>query len=158
MEIKEPSKPLRVRFTSGRMSPTEANPEDSNPMKSLKPILLASALALGATMTAAVPTSAAPVSSITANAVSEQTRTVSQLPVELVAHRNYNRHRHGHRHRTRRPTHRHFYRGYWYAYPWWLHAVPRYYNRCDYWARQCSRRWGRGADYRGCMRHHGCRP
>ncbi len=127
-------------------------------MRSIKPILLASALAFCAAVGAAAPGSAAPVGGMSAGIAAPQTSAADVLPVEQVAQRRYNRHRHGHRHRHRRPTHRHYHRGYWYAFPWWLGAVPYHYNRCDRWRRECRRRWGGGANYRGCMRHHGCRP
>jgi hypothetical protein len=129
-------------------------------MRSLKQLALASGLALCATFALATsaPTTAAPLNTMTAASAVPQLDGSSFAPVEKVQHRRYNRQRHGRRHRTRRGQHRHFYNGYWYAFPWWLHSVPPRYNRCAYWRRQCRIRWGRGRDYRGCMRHHGCRP
>jgi hypothetical protein len=127
-------------------------------MRSIKPILLASALAFCAAIAAGAPASAAPVNGLTASIAAPQTSAAGLLPVEQVAQRRYNRNRHGHRHRARRGRHVHFYQGYWYAVPWWLGAAPYQYNRCERWRRECRQRWGRGANYRGCMRHHGCRP
>lgn len=121
-----------------------------------KGIVLSSALALGIVFGTINLATAAPITT-TIGAVSILGgETV--LPVEKVRHRNYRHHRHGPRYRSRRGRHRHYYRGWWYAYPWWLHAVPHSYGRCNYWHRECRRRWGGGRDYRGCMRHHGCRP
>lgn len=47
-----------------------------------------------------------------------------------VRHRRYDRHRHGYRYSHRRRGYSHFYGGFWYAYPWWLHSQPAY--RPDY--------------------------
>ncbi|MDX1715890.1 MAG: hypothetical protein R3287_03190 [Anderseniella sp.] len=129
-------------------------------MRSLKQLALASGLALCATFALATgtPANAAPLNAVTAATGVPQLDTSSVSPVEKVRHRRYRRHRHGPRHRSRRGRHRHYYNGYWYAFPWWLHSVPPRYNRCAYWRRQCRIRWGSGRDYRGCVRHHGCRP
>ena len=121
-----------------------------------KQILLSSALAVGLVVGVSSISSAAPITAPSGVELLSQAQSV--LPVEQIRHRKYRRHRHGRRHRSRRRGHRHYYGGYWYAYPWWLHTVPRRYGRCEYWQRQCRRNWGRGRDYRGCMRHHGCRP
>jgi len=40
------------------------------------------------------------------------------------------------------------------------HSPARYSKggQCIYWSERCVKRWGEGgADYRGCMRYHGCR-
>jgi hypothetical protein len=129
-------------------------------MRSLKQLALASGLALCATFALATgtPTTAAPLNTMTAASAVPQLDKSQLCTGREGPHRRYNRQRHGRRHRTRRGRHRHYYNGYWYAFPWWLQSAPRRYNRCGYWRRQCRIRWGRGRDYRGCMRHHGCRP
>lgn len=86
----------------------------------------------------------------------------------------YRRGWHGHRYRFARGPYRYRYHGWYYRRPWWLvsgysRRYPRhayYYDRyqvrhggrCDYWASQCARNWGRrNADFYGCLRYHGCR-
>lgn len=59
-----------------------------------------------------------------------------------------------------------YYSGAYYNYrPYYrTYVAPRvYYTRrpsrggsCDYWARKCAQNWGGGANWRGCMRYHGC--
>ncbi|RIA55083.1 hypothetical protein [Dichotomicrobium thermohalophilum] len=51
----------------------------------------------------------------------------------IIKHKRY----HGYRHRR-------YYRS-------------RHRGRCDYWSRRCANNWGYGgANYRGCLRYHGC--
>ena len=85
----------------------------------------------------------------------------------------YRRGWHGRRYRYRRGPYRYRYHGCWYRRPWWLvtgydRRYPRrayYYQRyeygggrCDYWAGQCARNWGRrNNNFYGCLRYHGCR-
>ncbi len=78
-------------------------------------------------------------------------QTASELPVELVGNRRggyggyrhgggrrhygYNRGRHGPRYGYRHRNYRHYYGGYWYAFPWWLGAAAvaaPYYAEPDY--------------------------
>ena len=90
----------------------------------LKPILAMSALALsGLGLVTPVNTaSAAMVSPVPA--YSHIQGSGVQLPIELVKKKHhYNKHRHGHRYRDRRHGYGHYYRGYWYAVPWWLGAA-----------------------------------
>ena len=65
-------------------------------------------------------------------------------------YRRYRRHRYYRRYY--RPRHiRRYYLGHRYG-------RGRRYGRCGYWRRQCGRNWGfGGANYRGCLRYHGCR-
>lgn len=89
--------------------------------KIFKPILAMSALALSglAMMSPVTPAAAAMVSQVPV--YSQITGSGVQLPVELVANRHrYDRRRHGTRYRNRRSGHRHYYRGHWYASPWWI--------------------------------------
>lgn len=69
------------------------------------------------------------------------------------------------RYRGRRAGYRHYYRGWWYAYPWWLPAaavgvgvgVPVYTNSCAYISRQCAWRHGYPSyGYDICMQDNGC--
>lgn len=49
-----------------------------------------------------------------------------------------------------------YYYGY---YPYYRYRYRRFRRagRCGYWHRRCARNWGYGnANYRGCMRYHGC--
>ena len=124
-------------------------------MRFVKPILLAAALAIGLPAMGGTTASASPVTGLTSAVETPQTMASGIAELQKVQ---YRRHRHGNRYRSRRGRHRHYYRGYWYAFPWWLHAGPVYSRNCNYWRRQCRQRWGGGRDYRGCMRHHGCRP
>lgn len=97
------------------------------------------------------------------------------LPVEQVRHRGnrhhrYDRGRHGPRYKYRRGRNRHYYGGYWYAFPWWLgfYSAPSYgpyyaprrprYSggSCTYWSQRCNENWSRRSDYLGCMRYYGC--
>lgn len=126
-------------------------------MHSLKTLFAASALAASLCIAASGPATAAPLAGMT-NTPAAQPESVSQLPVELVQQRRYNRQRHGDRFRSRRGRHRHFYNGYWYATPWWLITMPGQVRRCDRIERNCRIRFGRGRDYRRCMRNRGCRP
>lgn len=126
-------------------------------MKIFKSILMASAVTLSLFAAGSGGASAGIVSSPSASVLAPQATKV--FPIERVRERRYNRRRHGRRHRRRRGRHRHYHRGYWYATPWWtipLYAAPRRFGRCERWHRRCRVRWGRGRDYRGCMRHHGC--
>ena len=77
----------------------------------------------------------------------------------------YNRHRHGRRYRGRRGNYRHYYRGYWYANPWWIVGTAAAIgagaayagSRCERISDLCAANWGRGGpDYWGCMRYEGC--
>ena len=127
-------------------------------MTSLKTLFAATAMAAGLVLAASAPATAAPLAGMT-NGAAAESETASQLPVELVQQRRYNRERHGERFRSRRGNHRHFYNGYWYAYPWWLGGViSGPVRRCDRIERRCRIRFGRGRDYRRCMRNQGCRP
>lgn len=37
------------------------------------------------------------------------------------------------------------------------HRHRRYGGRCGYWSGRCADNWGYGgADYRGCLKYHGC--
>lgn len=44
--------------------------------------------------------------------------------IEKVKHRRYRRRHYGPRFRGQRRGHRHYYRGWYYTYPWWLHVAP----------------------------------
>ncbi len=126
-------------------------------MKLLKSMFLVSAVTFGVCLAGGTNVSAGTISSPTASVLVPQAMEPST--VEQVRHRRYRRHRHGRRYRGRRRGYRHYHGGYWYAYPWWtvpLYTEPRRYGRCDYWHRRCRANWGRGADYRGCMRYHDC--
>lgn len=35
-------------------------------------------------------------------------------------------------------------------------SYRRAFRACRKWSRRCSRNWGYGRDFHGCMRYHGC--
>jgi hypothetical protein len=149
-------------------------------------LALVAALVAGASalLTHPEPASAMTLRLNTANDATQSADTA--LPVQKVAkrgggrrgygrgggrHYKYHRGRHGPRYRHRHGRYRHYYGGYWYAFPWWLGVVsvpfydPHYYaprrprysgGSCDYWSGRCSANWSRRRDYLGCLRYHGC--
>jgi len=144
-----------------------------------KPILAMTALAVSglALMAPIAPASALVAPNLTS--YSEIQGDVAKLPVENVArkkrssnrHRRgsnrhrYSRHRHGSRFKHRRRGHRHYYRGYWYASPWWMlgtglaigAGAAASGGRCGHVSRQCTARYGYGnSNYWGCMRYDNC--
>ena len=131
-------------------------------MKNITPYLLAAGVAL-ATMGGGIATSSA--STIGASTFTPPLlQSAGEAAPKQVRHRRYRRHRHGPRFRRRHGRYRHYHGGYWYVSPWWLFP-PSYYHpprrvyrgRCERWHRRCRANWGLGHNYRGCMRHHGCR-
>jgi len=57
-----------------------------------------------------------------------------------------------HRYRSRRDGHHYYYRGWWYAFPWWFEGYSDY----DYWSNVCAARWGYNTyRYYRCMRSYG---
>ncbi len=144
-----------------------------------KPILAMTALAASglALMAPIAPASALVAPNL--SSYSEIQGDVAELPVENVAkkrrssnrHRRgsnrhrYSRNRHGSRYKHRRRGHRHYYRGYWYASPWWMlgtglaigAGAAASGGRCGYVSRQCTARYGYGnSNYWGCMRYDNC--
>jgi hypothetical protein len=91
-----------------------------------------------------------------------------ELPVENIARRGGGRrggyHRGGRRggYNRRRRGYGHYYRGFWYASPWWIVGTgvaigATTSGRCGRVSRQCRARWGSGgSNYWGCMRYDGC--
>ncbi len=144
-----------------------------------KPILAMTALAVSGLALMAPITPASALVAPNLPSYSEIQGDVAELPVENVAkkrrssnrHRRgsnrhrYSRHRHGNRYKHRRRGHRHYYRGYWYASPWWMlgtglaigAGAAASGGRCGYVSRQCTARYGYGnSNYWGCMRYDNC--
>ena len=123
--------------------------EENTVKRLLNPVFALSGLALfGLTMI--VPTNSASAAMVSpVPAYSHIQGSGVQLPVELVGRRHrYHRHRHGHRYRHRRHGYGHYYRGYWYAVPWWLGAAA---VTAPYYA---PPRYGRDAHVEWCLNRY----
>ncbi|MCI4663588.1 MAG: hypothetical protein MRY74_02595 [Neomegalonema sp.] len=144
----------------------------------MKKILLAASLAITAALFWSAPSMAEPLNHSHAAAAKAPTGVSAHFnpaqfdPAQIVlahgvhphpaarARRWAYRHSiHGPRYRSRRAGYIYFYRGWYYARPWWeaAPAAPAAARHCAYWADTCSYRWGfRTARYFRCMRIHAC--
>lgn len=117
----------------------------------LKATVFGTALLAAAMATLGLSTSANSMTPSLVDAKPQISQTASELPVELVGRRGnryggyrhggsgrysgYHRGRHGPRYGYRYGNYRHYYGGYWYAFPWWLGAAAvaaPYYATPDY--------------------------
>lgn len=139
-------------------------------MKTLKSVTLASTIAFGLVVAETNSTFAGTLASLAASAPAPVAS--SQSAAQEVRHRSYgsrfsrrhvrphySRRDHGPRFRRPQGRYRHYHDGFWYSFPWWVlpfFAAPSYGDQCQQWSNRCYRNWGGGANYRGCMRYHGC--
>lgn len=155
--------PVPVAILVGRACVTRTPVREEECPMWFKSFLVASALAVGLVLSSLVAPS--PASAATAARVLTTDKllatTAARGKITEVRHRR--RHWRHRRWRRRRWRHRrgprfYFYWGppYYYGYYPYRYRYRKYRGRCAYWHRRCRRRWGHGANFRGCMRYHGC--